>query len=158
MNSERAFSQGIESDSNRRPSAREACALAAVSPRPSCNILNPNQSGFRHCDSTINQLISITREIFRRFDCNPPLDVRSMFLDISKAFDRVWHDRLIYKLKRCGSAGELLFLIVSFLDDRKQRSVLNGQCSSWGDTLVGVPQGSVLGPLLFLLYIKVNFQ
>ena len=66
----------------------------------SCDLLNPNQSGFRPGDSTVNQLISITHAIFKAFDCNPPLDVRSVYLDISKAFDRVWHDGLIYKLKR----------------------------------------------------------
>ena len=88
------------------------------------------------------------------FDCNPPLDVRSVYLDISKAFDRVWHDGLIYKLKRCGVSGEFLSLIQSFLKDRKQRTVLNGQNSSWGDISAGVPQGSILGPLFFLVYIK----
>ena len=64
----------------------------------SCELLNPNQSGFRPGDSTVNQLISITHTIFKAFDCNPPFDVRSVYLDISKAFDRVWHDGLIYKL------------------------------------------------------------
>ena len=75
-----------------------------------------------------------------------------MYLDISKAFDRVWHDGLIYKLKRCGVAGQLLLLIQSFLKDRKQRTVLNGQSSTWGDISAGVPQGSILGPL-FSLFI-----
>ena len=65
----------------------------------SLKLLNPNQSSFRPGDSTINQLISITHTIFTAFDCNPPLDVRSVYLDISKTFDRVWHDGLIYKLK-----------------------------------------------------------
>ena len=120
----------------------------------SCDLLNPNQSGFRPGDSTVNQLISITHTIFKAFDCNPPLDVRSVYLDISKAFDRVWHDGLIFKLKRCGVAGQLLSLIESFLDDRKQRTVLNGRCSNWGDILAGVPQGSTLGPLFFLVYIN----
>ena len=55
------------------------------------NLLNPNQSGFRSGDSTINQLLSIVHTIFTAFDCNPTLDARSVFLDISKAFDRVWH-------------------------------------------------------------------
>ena len=64
----------------------------------SCELLNPNQSGFRPGDSTINQLICITHTIFKAFDCNRPLDVRSVYLDISKAFDRVWHDGLIYNL------------------------------------------------------------
>ena len=73
-----------------------------------------------------------------------------MYLDISKAFDRVWHDGLIYKLKRCGVSGQLL-LIRSFLSGRKQRTVLNGQSSNWGDSLAGVPQGSILGPLFFLV-------
>ena len=73
-------------------------------------LLNQNQSGFRPGNSTVNQLLSIT--------CNPPLDVRSVYLDISKAFDRIWHDGLIYKLKRCGVSGQLLFLIQSFLKDR----------------------------------------
>ena len=80
----------------------------------SCKLLNPNQSGFRPGDSTVNQLISITHTIFKAFYCNPPIDVRSVYLDISKAFDRVWHDELIYKLKRCGVSGELLSLIQSF--------------------------------------------
>ena len=120
----------------------------------SSKLLNPNQSGFRPSDSTINQLISITHTIFTAFDCNPPLDVRSVYLDISKAFDRVWHDGLIYKLKRCGVSGQLLSLIQNFLKNRKQRTVLNGQASNWGDILAGVPQGSILGPLFFLVYIN----
>ena len=117
-------------------------------------LLNPNQSGFRPGDSTVNQLLSITHTIFKAFDCNPPLDVRTVYLDISKAFDRVWHDGLIYKLKRCGVSGQLLLLIQSFLKDRKQRTVLNGQSSNWGDISAGVPQGSILGPLFFLVYIN----
>ena len=76
----------------------------------SCELLNPNQSGFRPGDSTINQLICITHTIFKAFDCNPPLDVRSVCLDISKAFDRVWHNGLIYELKRCGVSGRFLSL------------------------------------------------
>ena len=119
-----------------------------------CDLLNPNQSGFRPGDSTVNQLISITHEIFKPFDCNPPLDVRSVYLDISKAFDRVWYDGLIYKLKRCGVSGQLLALIDSFLKDRKKRTVLNGQCSNWGNTLARVPQGSILGLSFFLAYIN----
>ena len=62
-------------------------------------LLNPNQSGFRPGDSTINQLLSITHTIFKALDCNPPLDVRSVYLGISKAFDRVWHDGLLYRIK-----------------------------------------------------------
>ena len=94
--------------------------------------INPNQSGFQHSDSTLNQLISITHTIFQAVNCNPPLDVRSMYLDISKAFNRVWHDGFIYTLIQCGVSGKLLALITSFLSDRKQRTVLNGRCSAWG--------------------------
>ena len=56
------------------------------------NLPNPNQSGFRPSDSCINQLISIALEIFKVFDCNPSLEVRLVFSDISKAFDKVWHE------------------------------------------------------------------
>ena len=60
------------------------------------NLLNSNQSGFRPSDSFINQLFAITHEIFEAFDCNPSLEIRSVFLEISKAFDKVWHEGLLY--------------------------------------------------------------
>ena len=73
------------------------------------NLLNPNQSGFR--PSCINRLLAITHEIFEAFDCNPSLAVRAVFLDISKAFDKVWHEGLIYKLKSVGISDELYNLL-----------------------------------------------
>ena len=89
-------------------------------------MLNPNQSGFMPGDSCIRQLISVTHEIYASFDANPSLEVRGVFLDISKAFDRVWHDGLIYKIKCMGVDCDLLALIESFLFKRQQRVVLNG--------------------------------
>ena len=117
-------------------------------------LLNPNQSDCRPSDSCINQLIEITHEIFKAFDCNPPLEVRSVFLDISKAFDKVWHEGLIYKIKSMGVSGQLLNLPENYLTNRHQRVLLNGQNSAWPPVLADVPQGSILGPLLFLIYIN----
>ena len=90
--------------------------------------ISSNQSGFKPGDSCINQLLSITHEIYESFDVG--LEVRSVFLDISKAFDKVWHDGIIYKLTQNGISRNLLNLLEDFLKERKQREVLNGQVSS----------------------------
>ena len=76
-----------------------------------------------------------------------------MFLDISKAFEKVRHEGIIYKLKCKGIEGNLKFL-TNYLDHRHQRVVLNGLKSNWAKLEAGVPQGSVLGPLLFPVYIN----
>ena len=78
------------------------------------NLFNNNQSGFRPIDSCTHQLIAITHDIFSTFDANPSLEVRGAFLDLSKAFDRVWHDGLLYKLKSNGIDGNLFRLIKCF--------------------------------------------
>ena len=118
------------------------------------NLLNPHQSGFRPGDSCVHQLLSITFDIYKSFDANPSLEVRGIFLDMSKAFDRVWHEGLLFKLKRLGLSGKFYGLINSFLSNRRQRVILNGQSSKWYPIKAGVPQGSILGPLFFLVYIN----
>ena len=77
-----------------------------------------------------------------------------IFLYLSKAYDRVWHDGLIYKIKYTGITGNSLKLIESFLSTRFQRVVLNGQSSSWTPVCAGVLHGSILGPPFFLIYIN----
>ena len=81
-------------------------------------------------------------------------EIRVVFLDISKAFDRVWHKGLLHKLYSFGIRGSLLDWFSDYLKDRCQRVVINGQSSEWKDIKAGVPQGSNLGPLLFLVFIN----
>ena len=80
--------------------------------------------------------------------------MRVTFLDICKAFDKVWHEGLIFKLKTYGVEGNLLKLIENYLTDHQQRVVLNGRTSSWQNVYAGVLQGSVLSSLLFLIFIN----
>ena len=110
-----------------------------------------NQSGFRPGDSCANQLLAITHVVHKSFDDG--LLVRGVFLDIPKDFEKVWHEGLLLK-SRNGISENLLKLLGEFVYFRKQRVVLNEQHSSWENVDAGVPQGSILGPLLFLIYIK----
>ena len=120
-------------------------------------LFTPSQTVFLTGDlCIIAQWLSIIHEIQINFDSNPHVGVRGVFLDISKAFDKVWHNGLLYKLKSYGIEVELLFLLECYLRGRKKRVVLNGQNSDWRRINSGVPQGSVLGSLLFLIYLIVE--
>ena len=91
------------------------------------NLITKNQSGFHPGDPTINQLLFLVNEIHEAFENPRKLEVRAVFLDISKAFDKVWHDGLIFKLKQNGVCGSLLKLFQSYLLNRKQRVIINIQ-------------------------------
>ena len=100
-------------------------------------LISSSQSGFKPGDSCINPLLSITYDIYQSFDNG--FEVRGIFLDISKAFEKVRHNGYIYKLKQNGVAGNLLNNLANFLKDRKQRVVLSGQNSTWVNVEAGVP-------------------
>ena len=102
--------------------------------------------------STVDVLTAVSDRITRAF--NRSGATRAVALDISKAFGKVWHAGLLHKLKSYGISGQIFGLISSFLSNRQLRVVLDGKSSQEYPVNTGVPQGSIPGPILFLLYIN----
>ena len=113
----------------------------------SMDIITKAQSAFTPGDSAVFQLVDLYDTFCRALDDGK--EVRVVFCDISKAFDRVWHRGLLFKLKQAGISNPLLKWFESYISDRFQRVVLEGGVSDFNKVLAGVPQGSILGPLMF---------
>jgi len=112
----------------------------------------PQQHGFTSGRSCSTQLLLAMNDWTKALHTGHNIDI--MYFDFAKAFDSVSHNRLISNLRSSGISGNLLEWIRNFLVGRKQKVILNNNESEWSEVVSGVPQGSVLGPILFNIYVS----